>query len=601
MTAIPSAQRKGLSVKELIGIGFLILFVSIVISIMTGVVLIGVFSIILAIAIPTALGIRQHRRKTHHTKAERKQLNQYNQLVMVGEVKEYLPSQDERVKYTGKQYVTEAYDPPIPYSLREYMATKGQNQNIAAMGMSAMGKTTLLYQIIMNSPYHKIIFVVKGFTDKYAQLPIANGHPAPTIYLNGYSPDVFQDRDSFIASFIAAFSPTNQGITAAAIPSLLKQVLSKMKTNTWQEFEEVIDTTLDTINQREKYVDYQALLFIKNNVEFISRDTQYTIQLPPDVIVDFSDMSDQAVGFYGEYLMRQIFNELATGKRQRTTFFIDEGQVFLDQGNRSIMSKLAALIRATGSFVVSTQMLSTIGGPILSNCATQFSFLLTGSEDLAAISRIDPMRSWTVSQLYPHTFVDLNQEGGHSKIILFQVYNPNINTMPPITWTPKEGISEREEEPDLYSTAVENEIYEYIAEVRPQRREAPPGIRDISYYISHKHKWKEKDVQVQLKDNNQKSPLNALIQEGKVSFFYFDYVGRPLKLPHKKLYYQSGNYQAHDYVRDYVMAIIKTRYPNTAASVLNHGESVTDIIWELEGRKYSIEIEMDTKRGGEGQ
>jgi hypothetical protein len=88
-----------------------------------------------------------------------------------------------------------------------------------------------------------------------------------------------------------------------------------------------------------------------------------------------------------------------------------------------------------------------------------------------------------------------------------------------------------------------------------------------------------------------------LIQENRISFFYFDYASRPEKLPLKKLYYQYGGYQAHDFVRDYIAAIIQKRYPEHPPETLLHGESTTDIIWNTGQLKYSIEVEMDTKRG----
>ena len=601
MSAAPSPQKR-LSGKELGGLGVAIIFGSIMISIYTAgnnineVVYGGLIGVFLGIAVPVFLGVRQYHKRTHLNKAQRKQLSGYNVFTMIGEVKEYIPGKDEDLRYTGKQYVIEPYNPPIVYTLPEYLSTKAQNRNIAVIGMSGMGKTTLLYQIIMHSPYHKIIFVVKGFTDLYAKLPVLNGHPIPTLYLNKYSPDVFSDKHSFIASFEAAFSPASQGITAAAIPSLLKQILDEMKTNTWKEFEDVLERILDHIDQKVKYVDYQGFLFIMNNLQFIIRENQYTIKLPPDIVVDFSDMSEQEIAFYGEFLMRQIFNELSAHKREKSTFFMDEGQVFLDAGSRSIINNLAALIRASGSFVVSTQMLSTIGGPILGNCATQFSFRITGYEDLNAVRAVDPMYAWTVSQVEPYTFVDLNQSESHSKIIIFSIYNPNINTMPPIIWRPEgEGaVVEGTTAPEsITSTAVQNEIEAYIMD-----RKIPPGILDISYHFARKYGWDEKEVQLKLKDNDPKSPLHDLIQGGRVSSFYFDYAGRPVKLPLKKLYYQYGGYQAHDFVRDYVNAIIQKRYPSSPARIGSHGESVTDIIWEAGDAKYSIEIEMDTKRGG---
>jgi hypothetical protein len=599
MSASPSPQKR-LSGKELAGLGFVIMFVSIIVSIaafsqnINEVVWGGIIGFFLGIAVPVFLAVRQHYKRSGHSKVQIKQLSGYNLFLMIGEAKEYVPSQNEELRYSGKQYIYEPYNPPIVYSLSDYLNTKYQNKNIAITGMSGFGKTTLLYHILLHNPNHKIIFVVKGFTDLYSQLPLINGRPAPTLYLRDYAPNVFEDRQSFIASFETAFSPTNQGIIAASIPSLLKQILDEMKTNSWKEFVDVLDLTIRNVDQRTQGIEYQSLLYIRNNIDIVMRDKQYSIKLPPDVVVDFSGLSDQEIGFYGEYLMRQIFNELLSGKRGKTTFFLDEGQVFLDVGSRSIMNKLAALIRATGSFVLSTQMLQTIEGPILSNCATQFSFRLTGSGDLSSLSRIDPTYSWTVSQLAPYTFIDLNQEASHQKVIIFSVMNPNINTMPPILWTPEEegGMVQKKDLPELNSTAFESELEEYI-----NTRKTPPGIRDISYHFSQKYGWDEKEVQLKLKDNDPESPLHDLIQGGRISSFYFDYAGRPEKLPLKKLYYASGSYQAHDFVRDYIAAIIQKRYPSSPARIESHGESITDIAWEAGDTKYSIEVEMGTKRG----
>lgn len=606
MSAVP-APRAGLSIKELVGIGLLIFFVPEAIGAFYAIgnpmslfdqQILQYAPVILGVAVPIVLGVHQVRKRRKISRPTASNVMRHrNQLVMLGEAKEFIPRTEEGLKYSGKQYITEGYNPPIPYSLNDYLNTKPQNKNIAVVGMSGMGKTTLLYQILLRATSeHKIVFVVKGYSDLYGKLPLVNNRPAPIIYLKKYSPDVFADKDTFISSFAVAFAPDSQGIIAASVPSLLREVLGRMKQPTWKEFFDVVDEIID--ESEKSIIRQQGLVYIKGNAEIIQRDKQYTVTLPPDCIVDFSDLSDQEVGFYGEYLMRGIYNELVRGKRQRTTFFVDEGQEFLNAGNRSIISKIAALIRATGSFVVSTQLLSTIGGSILSNCATQFSFRLTGEKDLTALQRTDPLYSWLVSQLSQTYFVDLVQEASHSKVVIFAIANPNYVTMPPVEWHPREGETSEEKDPELYSTEIKQEILEYVTKVRPERGEGPPGVRDIAYYLAKRHGWKEDETQVQLKDNSPKSPLRDLIQEGHISYMYFDYAGRPEKLPMKKLYYESGSYQAHDFIRDYIAAIIQTKYKGTPR-IEEHGESITDITWEREDGKYSVEIETDTKTGGE--
>ncbi|MEM3829263.1 MAG: hypothetical protein QXP36_08645, partial [Conexivisphaerales archaeon] len=389
---------------------------------------------ITAISLVVFLRVRERKVK------QKKKITGYNVFTMIGKIIEIRHGRSE--EQVGVEPQAQVYDYPIPIDFNEYMRSKGSNWNMSIIGMPGSGKTELQYFLIskLQEKYQGIvIFTIKN-TDRYTELGI------PTLHIRDYSPDVFIDTNAFIESWMSAFAPDTMGITSQQVEGSLWRILKKMKTHKWQEFEEILRDELKRATGN--VIETGALKNIEGNLYRIINNKQFSENLPQKIVISFEDIPDRAVQFYGEYLMRQLFSEVKSGKRQGTAFFMDESQIFMRAGGKSIMMDLAALIRSTGAFVFSTQELETVAGVMKGSAATQWSFKQTEHMDLKAAGAINSLYQWILPQLPPYAFVDLAQSGSQDGIYVFRIVNPHPTFMPPIEWKPKEEVQtqERQEE-----------------------------------------------------------------------------------------------------------------------------------------------------------
>ncbi|MEM3192270.1 MAG: hypothetical protein QW292_09310 [Candidatus Parvarchaeota archaeon] len=563
----------------------------------------------------TALGIVIFLRVRERSVLKRKQITGHNVFTMIGKVVEVRHGRSE--EQVGVEPQAQVYDYPIPIDFYEYMKSKGTNWNMAIVGMPGSGKTELQYFLIqkMQEKFQGIvIFTIKN-TDRYTELGI------PTLFLKDFSPDVFLDKNAFIESWLSAFSPDSIGITAQQVEGSLWRILRKMQTHTWREFEKILQDELEEAQEERNLIEIGALKNVQGNLYRVMNNRQYSENLPQKIVIDFEGLSDRAVAFYGEYLMRQLFEEVKSGKRQGTAFFMDESQIFMKSG-KSIMMDLAALIRSTGAFVFSTQELETIAGVMKGAAGTQWSFKQTEHMDLKAAGAINPLYQWILPQLPPYAFVDLAQSGSQDGIYVFRIVNPHPTFMPPIEWKPKEEVQtqerqeeagkgegrekgkgkekgkgvmvmeealseegEEEDEPDL-----KEKVFSIISEAP-----VPPTLNEIAKYLAKETGKDEKSYRLMLLTGSKKSPLTQLIQEGKVTSFSFDFYDRPGWQQEKVVYYASGTYQAHDYLVKYISSLLYQLGYNP--EIQEHGIATPDLIAHVGDKKIAIEVEMDTKAG----
>ncbi len=528
----------------------------------------SVFSAVLVAILPG----RRQRRKT--------EITGYNQFAAVGRAIEVRHGRSE--EETGNEIRMESLNHPHVIPLEVYLKDKASNRNIAVIGMPGSGKTQLLYFLIGAMPYKKIIFTYKN-DDRYTELGI------PTLHLKNYSPNVFLDKEGFVDAWNTAFLVQAQGIIAGEVEPYIRKILKKA--NTWQEFEEGVEQEIRIAKMEQDMISGRALKDIELKAMSVSKKKQFNIDLPEQIVVSFEGLSEREFVFYGEYLLYQLFEQIKSGKRRGTVLFIDESQLFLKTG-RSIMSSLAALIRATGAFIFSTQLLLTIAGPIKGSAATQFCFKQTEYEDLRAAGAFGPIHQWIIQRLPPFTFVDLAQHESHLGLYVFQIINPSPVFMPVIEWKPAEPAPELKNPENVKKLQegedLKEEVYAIISE------DLPRSIYGIAGELSRRSGGDRNSYQLTLLPKNKNSPINSLINEKRISSFQYDsHEGKSVTL-----YYKFGSYAAHDYLVKLCRGIFQeseVSIPGQEPEIQEHGTANPDILWNSKDVKYAVEIEMDTK------
>ena len=291
-----------------------------------------------------------------------------NRLAIIGIIKEREKMVDG--KLIGREIVRLDVYPRYVDLQNDILIQKGSNKNIAIIGMAGSGKTELTYYIISQmKEYHKIIFQYKN-TDRYREL----GYPV--LFLKKYSPDVFRDKEAFTQAWVTAFSVENRGITASQVIPLIRNAVNKC--SNWKEFKAEIEQEL---KENEGTITGNALADIRLKLDSVYSERQYNIEIPQSVVIDFEGLNKDAFIFYAENIMRELYEEIKRGTRDKTMIFVDEAHVFTKSGN-TIIPELSAIIRSRGAFLFATQRASTIAGDIKGNAGTQFCFLQTEKEDL---------------------------------------------------------------------------------------------------------------------------------------------------------------------------------------------------------------------------
>ncbi len=495
-----------------------------------------------------------------------------NRLAIIGIIKEREKMVDG--KLIGREIVRLDVYPRYVDLQNDILIQKGSNKNIAIIGMAGSGKTELTYYIISQmKEYHKIIFQYKN-TDRYREL----GYPV--LFLKKYSPDVFRDKEAFTQAWVTAFSVENRGITASQVIPLIRNAVNKC--SNWKEFKAEIEQEL---KENEGTITGNALADIRLKLDSVYSERQYNIEIPQSVVIDFEGLNKDAFIFYAENIMRELYEEIKRGTRDKTMIFVDEAHVFTKSGN-TIIPELSAIIRSRGAFLFATQRASTIAGDIKGNAGTQFCFLQTEKEDLDQIKALSEPYHWIVQRLYPYEFIDLAQKDSHEGIYIYRLINPKPQFKPVQEWKP-EGAEEKEEDNKSKGSA-EMDIPQEIVRLLT----TPANQQDLAKRFTREY---GKDV------NYWKMTLKAFLKtmhiQGEISGTETSYVkfiqDKPYEIRNSLVYHKIGDYSYHDWLVRVVADILFRK--GFTPIIQAHGLSIPDIIVEKE--KLAVEIETGSKQG----
>ena len=416
----------------------------------------------------------------------------HNKISIISVVDEVQHTKDE--KQTGREIVHNAtYLRQVNFN--RYIESKGQNKNIAIIGMAGSGKTQLTYYIISQMPYKKIIFQYKN-SDRYREL----GYPV--LLLKRFSPNVFHDKEAFTQAWITAFAVENRGITVSQIIPLVRNAVNQC--NNWQEFKAEIEKEAKA---QEGTITGNALSDILLKLDSVYSERQYEIAIPDEIVIDFEGINKDAFVFYAEYLLRELYEEIKNGMRVNTMIFVDEAHVFT-KTNNTIIPELSSIIRSRGAFLFATQRASSIAGDIKGNAGTQFCFKQTERDDLNEVSALSEPYHWIVQRLRPFEFVDLAQQDSHQGIYTFMLIHPKVDFKTVVEWKPQGKETRREAQAsqqvnidypkEIIHVLEHSRNVQDIAKVLAQKLRNSDSKEDIGYY-----KLKIKDILARMVINNE--------------------------------------------------------------------------------------------------
>lgn len=506
-----------------------------------------------------------------------KAIKQPNALAIIAVVKELQYGKDEKIKIGRETIREEVYSRVIDF--RKYLEEKGHNKNIAIIGMAGSGKTELTYFIISQmTEYHKVIFQYKN-SDRYREL----GYPV--LFVKHFSPNVFMNKEAFTQAWITAFSVENRGITASQTIPLIRGIVNKC--SNWKEFKAGVEKQLE---QEKNGITSSALSDILLKMDSVYSDSQYDLEIPDNIVVDFEGLNRDAFVFYAEYLLREMYEQVKSGTRTNTMIFVDEAHVFTRSGN-TIIPELSSIIRSRGAFLFATQRASTIAGDIKGNAGTQFCFKQTEKKDLDEISALSQVYHWIVQRLKPYEFVDLAQQDSHEGIFVFKLFNPKPDFKPVIEWKPQDaGKKESSKDSEVKGSSKEEiDIPTEIITLLFQ----PANQQDLAKLFTKKYGrdvgyWKLK----------LKSVIAKMIMLDEINSTPTDYVKFVADKPYKIegsiiLHRKSRDYDYHDWLVGIVADIIFHKGFNPI--IQPHGLSIPDII--VDAPKIAVEVETGSKYG----
>ena len=495
-----------------------------------------------------------------------------NKLAIIGIVREREKVIDGKIY--GREIVRLNVYPRYVDLQNDVLSQNGSNKNVAIIGMAGSGKTELTYYIISQmKEYHKIIFQYKN-SDRYREL----GYPV--LFLKNFSPDVFGDKEAFAQAWITAFSVENRGITASQVIPLIRNALKDC--SNWKEFKAGVEARL---NEEKNAITSSALSDILLKLDSVYSEKQYNIEIPEDIVVDFDGQNQNAFVFYAEYLLREIYEQVKSGRRVNTMIFVDEAHAFTKSGN-TIIPELSAIIRSRGAFLFATQRASTIAGDIKGNAGSQFCFLQTEKEDLDEVKALSEPFHWIVQRLHSYNFIDLAQKDSHEGIYIYRLINPKPEFKPVVEWKPEgEGLKEKKEEKGR------EEGIDYPKEVI-RLLETPANQQDLAKRFAEKYGKEVGYWKLTLK-----AILKKMVIEGAINSRRTEYVKfageKSYEITSAELFYKKGTYDYHDWLVE-VVANIFSRI-GYKPKIQAHGVSIPDII--VDDPKIAIEVEVGTKNG----
>ena len=494
----------------------------------------------------------------------------------------------ENVQHVGQGEVRRVQEErratyPRILDLNKYLNSKA-SRNLTIGGLSGSGKSEMVYFIIQHirnregKEFKKIIFQYKN-TDKYSSLGI------PTLFLKNYVPNVFEDTNAFAEAWNVAFGVDIIGITANAINDVVKSIARQSRN--WKQFSEEVNRRM---NEKTDNVTLSALSIIKGQMERVYSENIINYSLPESIVVDASGLDVKGFLFYSEYLLRQLFREAVSGKRDNTMFYIDEVHLYTRSGN-TIISDIARLVRSRGALLVATQSLDNIQGAVFDNSATAFTSRQTGSKSLQMIKSISDLYHFAVNSLKKHEFVDLVQEEHQQFIAIFKLINPKPTFYSVTEWKP---VQEQEQKAQKsYESKVD-----YPSKIIEALRR-PKNIQEIAKWLAKNIRDSEDSKDVNYFKLAIKNRLDRMYSSGVIlampnlDSVKFKMINGILKVykTTETPYCRKGQYPSdlHEYVVNLTADVLYHKH--VQFKIMPSGIGTADI----ETDKYVFEIETGLK------
>ena len=452
-----------------------------------------------------------------------------------------------------------------------------RNTNIALIGGAGSGKTTLAYFLIQEFTDKKKIIIQYKNSDRYSELNI------PTLRISEAIPNVFVDIKTFVEVFLVAFhiAEGRAGIQAGQIPSLVESIAKE--SHSWTEFR---DKALEKLNTEKDGNTKASLQSILNNVNSVYSEKMITYPIPDEAVLDFEAMTETQFVFYGEYVLRQLFQEILTKKRLNTMFFIDEASLFLKtkDGSRkdTIIPHMSRLIRSTGAMLLATQELDDLGDVVQGNTATIFISKQLGERSLNRIKAINLLLHWIITRLMSHEFVDIATDN-LDDIYIYTLKNPK-----PVFYPMKEiGIKGNK---DIEISISKIEKVNYENEILNSLTGAL-NIQEIAKILSKENNKEEiAKVKLQIKNVLKKMIVNSEIIAERTANVKFK--NGQAYIVEEVVYCRKGSYPSayHSYLVNACAEILKQK--GIIYEVMEDGISCADI----ETGKVVYEIETGLKK-----
>lgn len=504
--------------------------------------------------------------------------NVVNKLAIIGMVKEITHTKSENE--IGREIVRIDVMPRIVDFNEDLLKPKAHNKNIAVIGMAGSGKTELTYFIISQMKYHKIIFQYKN-SDRYREL----GYPV--LFLKKYSPNVFSDPESFTQAWLTAFSVENRGITASQVEPIIRDIASKVKD--WKEFRAEAQ---ERAKKEQGTITGNALNDILLKLQTVYSENQYNISIPSDIVIDFEGLNEQAFVFFAEYLLRELYEEIKSGKRTKTMIFVDEAHRFVKSSN-TIIPELSAIIRSRGAFLFGTQRTSTIAGDVKGNAGTQFCFKQTEKEDLDQIRALSEPYQWIVERLYPYEFVDLAQQDSHKGIYIYRLINPKPDFKPVVEWQPDVRQEEKQKNTEDDSEGKGSSNIDIPSEIMRMLSQ-PANQQDLAKRFAKEYGNDPNYWKMTLKGYLKNIVMNNEISADITDYVKFDDNGKAYEIRNSIIYHRKANYDYHDWLVEMTAEILY--HKGLSPQIQAHGLPLADILVE-NPKKLAFEIETGSKNG----
>ena len=315
-----------------------------------------------------------------------------------------------------------------PLDLRKYIIERN-NRNLFIAGRSGSGKTTLMRYIIGLFPEsNKIIFSFKAHDD-YLKLGI------PILRISEYPANPFTDKEAFCQAFLVANPISFQGITSSSATSLLRSLLAKNKSNTWDELENSIITEREETTDRITMSAYTYILQKLQDLKLAS--TAQQIDMNQSIVLDFSGLNESAKSFYSELYLRQAWKTIEATKPEPMKYIliIDEAHRLL-KSDATIFNDVARLIRSKGALWCGTQNYSDLLDSVRNQFAMHFVFSTKSERDIKALAAINDLFPFIATELEDQHFTDAAMLKLHKSIPIYTTDISKFKDVEPVYLKP---------------------------------------------------------------------------------------------------------------------------------------------------------------------